>query len=165
MNNFALRLIAFYLALTGASHAQQAGDTYAIQNLQSGKNLRPYAAKTSDGNAIILYDHWSWKCMTWQFVRIEGNTYQLRNLHTSKTLEPSAAPAPGTTLWQQPLGGANTQNWEFIPEQGGAYLIKLKGAPLFITASSPETNSPIVLLPRQNSSSQRWRLIEQNPWF
>ena len=165
MKKLAISLITFVLSLTGASRAQEAGSTYAIQNVQSEKNLRPYAAKTEDGNAIILYDHWSWKCMTWKFIQVERNTYQLRNLYTGKTLQPSAGPVPQTALWQQPLSGDKAQYWEFIRDRGDAYLIRLKGTRLYVTASSSETNSSIILLPMQNSSSQQWRLIKQDPWF
>ncbi|WP_398467543.1 RICIN domain-containing protein [Tardiphaga sp.] len=158
-------LCTFILSLTGAVQAQDAGSTYAIQNVMTGKNLRPHSAGRADGNAIIQYDHWSWKCMTWQFIPVGENTYQLRNLHTSKTLQPSAAPVPQVALWQQPVADDRTQYWEFVADRDDAYLVRLKGTNLYLTTLSRETNSQIVLQNRQNSSAQQWRLVRQNPWF
>ncbi len=38
--------------------------TYAVQNVKTGKNLRPYNAGIDNGNKIVLYNHHEWKCMT-----------------------------------------------------------------------------------------------------
>lgn len=37
-------LITFILALTGAAQGQEAESTYALQSVQTGKNLRPHGA-------------------------------------------------------------------------------------------------------------------------
>lgn len=158
-------LFAWLLLIAGEAKAQEARETYAIQNVQTGKNLRPYAAGIADGNGIVLYDHWSWKCMTWQFVKVDEDTYQLRNLHTLKTIQPSGTGRGNTTLWQQPLGASKAQQWQFIRDADDTYRIRLKGSDLFITISSEKTNSPIVLMPLQNSTAQQWRLVKQDPWF
>ncbi len=138
---------------------------YAIQNVKTGKNLRPYNAGVEDGNKIVLYNHAEWKCMTWQFIQVEGETYQLKNLYTSKTLQPSSMPESGVALWQQPLGSDILQYWEFIEQPDNKYLIRLKDTDLYITISSDKTNSSIILMPKQNSSNQQWKLVEQNPRF
>lgn len=142
-----------------------ANGTYAIQNVQTGKNLRPYKAGTANGNQIVLYNHHKWKCMTWQFTQVEGNAFQLRNLYTSKTFQPHADPKPGVELKQQPLEEGSLQYWEFIKQPDETFLIRLKDTDLYITISSNETNSPIILKPKQNSNEQRWTLVEQSPWF
>lgn len=103
--------------------------------------------------------------MTWQFMQVEGEIYQLRNLYTSKTFQPSARPESGIALQQQPLKKVSLQYWEFIKQPEETYLIRLKGTDLYITVSSDKTNSPIVLMSRQNSNSQVWKLVEQDPWF
>lgn len=67
-------------------------------------------------------------------------------------------------LWQQSLGGNRFQRWELIKQPGGdTYLIRLQGTELYATASSDENDSPIVLLPRQDSPRQLWRLVRQTP--
>lgn len=139
--------------------------TYAVQNVKTGKNLRPYNAGIDDGNKIVLYNHHEWKCMTWQFIQVEGETYQLKNLYTSKTLQPSSKPESGVTLWQQPLKNNSLQYWEFIKQPDETYLIRLKNTNFYVTISSDKANSPIILMPKQNSSSQQWKLVKQNPWF
>jgi Acetyltransferases, including N-acetylases of ribosomal proteins len=70
--------------------------TFAVQNIKSGKNLRPNPEVSSaekfvaNGNGIVLYPHAEWKCMTWQFTHVEDNVYQLQNLYTNKTFQPWA---------------------------------------------------------------------------
>lgn len=83
-----MSLAASVSMLLGPVVAQEAGGTYAVQNVASGKNLRPQGANAADGTGIVSYDHWAWKCMTWRFVPSGGNTFRLQNQYTSKTLQP-----------------------------------------------------------------------------
>lgn len=138
-------------------------NTYAIQNVGTGKDIRVYNAGNDDGTKIISYSHNNWECLTWQLIGLEGNTYLLKNLYTQKSFQPSSTPKPGVTMWQQTLGGSRLQYWEFIEQPDDTYLIRLKDTELYITATSGENNSAIALMPRQDSDSQRWRLVRQNP--
>ena len=140
-------------------------NSYAIQNVKTGKAVRVHNAGIDDRTKIILYKHHNWECMTWQFIQLEGDTYLLKNMYTQKTFQPSSSPKPGVDLWQRPLGGDSLQYWEFIRQPDEAYLIRLKGTELYITVSSDENNSPIILMPIQNSIEQQWNLIEQHPLF
>jgi len=89
--------------------------TFAIQNITTGKNLRPYDAGNQNGNRIVSYNHVEWKCMTWDFKHIGDSTYQLKNLFTSKTFQGKETPAKqGTKLEQQPLSTSAAQHWTFI---------------------------------------------------
>ena len=153
--NFLIVTFAFSQIITG---------TYAIQNINTGKNLRPFEAGSQNGNRIVLYNHVEWKCMTWKFVSLDDNTYQLRNLLTSKTFQPKENPAKkGSELEQQPISTSVSQQWEFIKAPDNNYYIRLKGTELYITASSAETNSNIILQERQTNALQLWRLVAQNP--
>ena len=136
--------------------------SFAIRNIETRKNIRPYNASVSDGNDIILYPHNKWKCLTWQFNHIEGTAYQLQNLYTQKTFEPMSTIETGVALWQQPLNKDSPQ-WEFLEQQDGIYTIRLKNTELYITISSDKTNSAIILMPYENSNRQKWTLIEQYP--
>jgi len=138
-------------------------NTYAIQNVGAGKDIRVYNAGNDNGTKIILYDHNNWECITWQLIGLEDNTYLLKNLYTQKSFQPSSAPATGVTLWQQTLGGSRLQYWEFIEQPGETYRIRLKDTELYLTTTSDENNSDIILMPMQNSDSQLWKLIRQNP--
>jgi hypothetical protein len=161
-----LALLALSGGSVGAAPAPEAiTGTFAIQNVQTGKNLRPFEARKDDGNKVILYDHHWWKCLTWDFQRVAGNLYQLRNFYTGKALQPAGKAVAGATLQQQPMSGADIQQWEFLAQPGSAYLIRHKGSGLYITVSSPETNSAIDLRPRQQGNAQLWRLVAQKPWF
>lgn len=140
-------------------------NTYAIQNAGTGKDIRVYNVGVEDETGIILYSHNRWECLTWQFILLEDNTYLLKNLATQKTFEPVSPPKEGVGLWQKPLGGSRLQYWKFIKQPDGKYLIQLKGTELYLSATSDEDNSPIVLMPRQESDRQLWRLIKQNPAF
>ena len=138
-------------------------NTYAIQNVGTGKDIRVHNAGNDEGTKIILYNHNNWECITWQLIELEDNAYLLKNLYTQKTFEPSVSPESGVGLWQQTLGGSRLQYWEFIEQSGDTYLIRLKDTELYVTATSDKNNSDIILMPRQDSDSQQWRLIRQNP--
>ncbi|MCL1807462.1 MAG: RICIN domain-containing protein [Oscillospiraceae bacterium] len=140
-------------------------NTYGIQNIQTGKNLRVRNASIGDEVKIILYTHHIWECMTWQMIRLDGDTYLLKNLYTKKTFQPSSSPQPGVPLWQQPLGGSSLQYWEFLKQPDETYLIRLSGTELYITVSSDKNNSDIVLRQAQGSDTQKWKLIGQHPVF
>lgn len=143
--------------------------SFAINNILSGKNLRPDPSSNSvevfvsDGNGIVLYPYEAWKCMTWTFTHVEGNTYKLQNLYTEKTFQPSGELQAGVTISQQTLREDSLQYWDFIEQSDGVYLIRPKDSELYLTITSSETNSPVVLMPKQNSSEQEWKLIAHNP--
>jgi hypothetical protein len=136
---------------------------YAIINEKTGKGIRVHNAGIKDETKIILYRHHNWECMTWQFIKLDEETTLLKNLWTEKTFQPSLAPEQGTGLWQKPLSGDKHQYWEFLNQSDDTYLIRLKGTELYITVSSDVNNSPIILMPIQNSYEQQWKLIEQRP--
>lgn len=138
-------------------------NTYAIQNVQTGKDIRVSNADYHDNAKIILYPHHNRECITWEMIQLADSTYLLKNLYTQKTFEPVAFPAQGVSLWQKPLGYGNFQYWEFIRQNDSVYYIRLKGTDLFITVSSNEDNSELLLQPLKNSDSQKWKLIRQNP--
>lgn len=140
-------------------------NTYAIQNVATGKDIRVYNVGVENETEIILYSHNEWECLTWQFIQLEDNTYLLKNLCTQKTFEPSTSPKQGVKLWQQSLGGSRLQYWEFIKQSGENYRIRLKETELYLTATSDEDNSPIVLMPKEDSEKQLWKLIAQKPIY
>ena len=143
--------------------AQVISGRYAIQNIQTGKNLRPYDANSADGTKIVLYNHVEWKCMTWEFTSLKESTYQLKNLFTGKTFQPSGKTVDGVNLVQQPLKKDSLQYWVFEKYANNAYHIKLKGTQLYITLSSEKTNSEIVLKPKDDKLLQSWKLVAQDP--
>jgi hypothetical protein len=151
--------------LKDAQRKRETANAYAIQNIETGKNIRVHNAGIDDGRKIVLYPHRNWECITWQFIQLEENVFLLKNLYTHKTFQPSSTPEAGVTLWQQPLGGDRLQYWEFIKQSDDAYFIRLKDTDLYITISSSDNHSDIILMPLQNTPSQMWTLIEQRPIF
>jgi len=157
-------LILANLLISVFAIAQTITRTYAIQNTVTGKNLRPYEAGGQNGNRIVLYDHEEWKCMTWDFIPAGDNSYRLRNLFTSKTFQPKENPAiVGSELVQQPISTSASQQWEFFNAPNECFYIRLKGTELYITASSSQTNSNIILREKQSNALQLWKLVAQNP--
>ena len=151
-----------------AAKAQEIKGTFAIQNMATQKNLRPYEAQKAEGNRIVLYDHREWKCMTWDFKHKSDNVYQLKNLYTSKTFQADAQPKSGERLIQKTLVNDDLQQeWEFVKEGENQYSIRLKNTNLYITVadSTGADNSAIVLQEKQNSNLQRWKLVAQTPSF
>lgn len=139
-------------------------NSYAIQNVAAGKDIRVHNANIENNEKIILYEHQNWECITWQFIQLEGDVYLLKNLYTHKTFQPLSKPEQGVSLAQQTLEANSFQYWEFLKQSDETYLIRLKDTELYVTVSSNENNSPIIILmPLQNSAEQQWRLIEQRP--
>ena len=151
--------------LKDTQRKRETANAYAIQNVETGKCIRVHDAGIDDGRRIVLYPHQNWECITWQFIKLEEDTYFLKNLYTHKSFQPSSSPEAGVRLWQQPLGGDKLQYWEFIKQSDETYFIRLKDTDLYLTVSSDENNSNIILMPMQNSKEQQWRLIEQHPIF
>ena len=157
-------LILANFLISAYASAQPISGTYTIQNTVTGKNLRPYDAGNQNGNRIVLYNHVEWKCMTWDFIPAGENTYQLKNLFTSKTFQPKEIPAKtGTALEQQSRSNSASQQWEFIKAPDKSFYIRLKGTELYITASSSQTNSNIILQEKKDKALQLWKLVAQNP--
>ncbi|EAA3799149.1 hypothetical protein DOQ73_23100 [Salmonella enterica subsp. enterica] len=138
--------------------------TFAIHNIASGKNLRPFQAGRQDGNRVILYDHHAWKCLTWSFKQVGPDRYQLTNYYTGKLLDTESAPAPGVSLAQHETDPENLA-WDFEAQPDGSYAIHIADTDLYVTAESSITNAPITLSPFSNTNSQKWQLIPQKPWF
>lgn len=161
----ALLIAVALICSTGSTYIDRSGERYAIQNVLTGKNIRPFQAKKTDGNPIISYNDWRWQCMTWELLPVGEGRYRLRNRYTGKTLAPSSASGRGVSLWQQPLTDSGSPEWQFIKRNDGTYLIRQANEELYLTASSEKTNSPIVLMPLEDSDAQKWRLRKQDPWF
>ena len=147
--------------------AQDIQGKYAIKNVKTGLLLRPEEARGANGTTIVGYSPVNWKCMTWNFLHVEGETYQLKNLFTSKTLQPeNKSLAEGARLEQQPLQmGQATQAYDFIPVSGGKYRIRLKGTDLYLTPSDTTgtVNAAIVLAKKREAPEQLWTIYAQNP--
>jgi len=138
-------------------------NTFAINNVKTGMNIRPYNAGIDNGTRIIQYENNNWECMTWQFMKLEDGSYLLRNLWNNKTFQPPSTPELGVALIQQPIEANNLQYWEFLNQPDETYLMRLKGTELYVTVSSDKSNSDIILMPKLNSADQQWKLIEQHP--
>ena len=160
-------LLILFCLIGQAGFAQMIKGHYAIKNTQTGLLLRVQDAKKANGTPIVAYSPVNWKCVTWDFMHVDGDTYQLRNLFTSKTLQSEASsPADGVNLEQQPLVTAQAnQEYEFIPAGKGTYRIKLKGTDLYITPSDSKgsVNSRITLAKKAESKAQLWTIYEQDP--
>lgn len=142
---------------------QNYANTYAIQNVETDKCIRPYEAGNADSTKIISYSLYNWECITWQLIELEDSTYLLKNLYTQKSFEPSSTPSDGVGLWQQTLGGSRFQYWEFIKQSDEIFLIRLKNTEFYLTTTSGENDSDIILAVKNNSKNQLWKLIRQNP--
>ena len=138
-------------------------NTFAIQNVETGMNLRPYNAGIADDVKLIQYPHNEWECLTWQMIRMTDGSYLLKNLYTHKTFQPIAEPSEGIALWQRTLEANPYQYWEFIKQSDETYFIRLKDTEFYLTTSGDEKDTAIILMPLGESDSQKWKLIEQHP--
>ncbi len=158
--------IAVSLAFVVVVAAQDIKGTFAIKNAQTGMVLRVKDANGANGTPLVSYTPVNWKCMTWDFQPQGNYIYQLKNLFTGKTFQPKGdSAAEGAALHQQPMkAGAGNQQYEFIPAENNAYLIRLKGTELYLTPSeSGEVNSAVLLYKKAGGKLQQWTLYEQHP--
>ena len=164
---FSSFLTILLLVIASSGFCQTIKGTYAIKNVQNGMLLRIQDANKKDGTALVAYSPVNWKCVTWDFNKIEGNTYQLRNLFTNKTFQPeNINPANGTAMHQQPIKlNQNNQLYEFILVEKDVYLIKLKNTDLYLSPADPKgtINSAIVLSKKKGNKEQLWTIYEQHP--
>ena len=159
-------LFACILCYVTVCNAQVIRGDYAIQNVQTGLLLRIKDANSKNGTPIVAYEPQNWKCMTWSFRQVDNNTYQLINLFSNKTFEPQKNPVTQTiTLSEQMPAEGLAQQYEFINAGDNAYFIKAKGTDLYITspAAKTEINANIILAPKNNSDTQRWKMYPQSP--
>ena len=164
---FQFSVLLLLLLLPAGLFAQVIQGTYAIKNEQTGMLLRIKDANSKNGTPLVAYSPVNWKCMTWDFKQVEGNTYQLKNLFTNKTFQPKdGTAADGVVLEQQPLVNAQSnQQYEFIPVQKNIYLIKAKGAELYVTPvdRNGTSGTGITLAKKDGSKLQQWTIYEQKP--
>ncbi|WP_293309540.1 RICIN domain-containing protein [Pedobacter sp. UBA5917] len=162
MRNFLIAL-GFALLVNQAVFAQTIKGNYAIKNVLTGMLLRVKDASAKNGTPLVAYDPQNWKCMTWNFIPVEGNTYQLKNLFTGKTFQPKES---DIALEEQPLNPGNaSQQYEFEPAGKDIYLIRLKGTELYVTPEDKKgaTNSAIILAKKTKTKEQQWTIYEQSP--
>lgn len=167
MKLFPLLSLTIIIAFSDRCFSQVISGTFAIRNAETGVVLRIKDADTRNGTPVVAYSPVNWKCVTWDFRKIEGNIYQLANLYSGKSLQPKQfVPAEGTVLEEQPLvSGKGDQQFEFIPAGNDSYLIRAKGTVLYLAPSDNKgtVNAPIVLTGKSDSKLLRWTLKEQHP--
>lgn len=139
-------------------------NSYAIQNIATNNCLRVHDANPADDTEIISYSNNNWECITWELIELQKNIYLLKNLYTEKTFQPLKNEG-GSKLIQKPLGGDSLKYWEFIKTSGDNLRIRLKGTELYLTITSQDDNSLIILQTKKESQSQLWKLIKQSPWI
>ncbi|QDW24534.1 hypothetical protein FFJ24_006770 [Pedobacter sp. KBS0701] len=153
----------FLLLVNQVVLAQAIKGNFAIKNVLTGMLLRVKDASGKNGTPLVAYQPQNWKCMTWNFIAVEGNTYQLKNLFTGKTFQPKPN---DQILEEQPLTlGSDIQQYEFEPAGKHTYFIKLKGTDLYLTPEDKKvtTNSAIILAKKTKTKEQQWTIYEQAP--
>ena len=156
-------LISLSVYCTYISAAQIKGN-YAIKNKKTGMLLRPKNANKKAGAPIVLYSPTNWKCLTWDFIHIDGNAYLLKNLYTKKTFQPQEK-SDDSALIQQPINKkSKLQLWEFIESGSNQYYIRLKSTELYLTPSKEKgaENSPVVIK-NKSGENQIWTIYTQSP--
>jgi hypothetical protein len=119
------------------------GGTYTLENQASQMYLDNYcdgcSGAATDGVQIIQYPGNGWLTQKWT-LHSQGNGYYTMvsgqsgmclddpwgNGTPSRTLPQS--PGTSTMLWQQPCNGNAAQNWLFIPQSNGNFVIQNQAA-------------------------------------
>ncbi|WP_225047681.1 RICIN domain-containing protein [Lacticaseibacillus kribbianus] len=142
---------------------RQTANAVMIQNVESGKVVRPKAANIADGTPIVQYLPQNWECVTWQMIAIGNDEYLLKDLYTQKSFNP-ATPTAGATLVQMPIGGNALQHWRFEEVQAHQFRIRLADAALYLTSPNDQVNAALTLEPLDDQhTAQVWELKPQQP--
>lgn len=92
------------------------GGYYSIENVSSGKALRPRGALVDNNVEISQYDYQGWSSQQWEFLDAGDGYYQIRNKYTDKVMRPlNAAFGDDVSIIQYTLGTTwNSQKWELV---------------------------------------------------
>lgn len=137
-------------------------NSYVIQNVGTGLDLRIKDASIYDGAPLVSYDHHEWECLTWQLIEVAPDTYLLKNLYTEKSFEIDGTPKIGATLSSQPIGGRK-QMIQFVSDNDSIFRLRIKDTDLYLTPSSDKTDATVVLDTLRHGNIQQWRLLPQQP--
>jgi hypothetical protein len=165
------KISTLVLALLSASLIDATADTnsttevqsgiYSLRNRESSLLLRPRDAGRADGNTMVLYPEYNWKCLKWDIASTEGE-YTLRNLFTDKTFQPAdSSPKAGSPVLQQTIDSAEKlQRWDILPSADGYVKIRLAGTELYLMPAVPnaEINTALVLSPWKDLPAQHWKM-------
>ena len=134
---------------------------YSLRNQESGLLLRPRDAGRKDGNTMVLYPEYNWKCLKWDIASTD-NGCTLRNLFTDKTFQPGVSnPKAGTPVLQQTMDPAlKLQRWDILSSADGYVKIRLAGTALYLMPAVPhaEVNTALVLGPWEDLPAQHWKM-------
>ena len=129
------------------------GATYTLENQTSQMLLDNYcdgcSGGATDGVQVIQYSANGWKTQKWT-LHSQGNGYftivsvqsgfclddPWGNGTPSRTLPQVAGTS--TMLWQQPCNGNAAQNWKFIPQSNGSFVVENQ-------AATTSNGSPMVI--------------------
>ncbi|TDW61597.1 ricin-type beta-trefoil lectin protein [Novosphingobium sp. PhB55] len=157
-------LVAAGLFIGARPQTYEGEETFAIQNVETGKNIRPKGGRSFEGNSVVVYNLHKWGCLTWRYVPAADGSVLLANVYSKKMLGVSGQTTPGATLAQYARSSSSV-SWDIEEHADGSFLIRLHGTQLYVTATSGEINSAVVLAPPNGSNLQNWRLIKQKPWI
>lgn len=156
-----LILLLAPLLCSGNSDAEVQPGIYSLRNQESGLLLRPRDAGRKDGNTMVLYPEYNWKCLKWDVAPTDHGC-TLRNLFTDKTFQPADfSPKAGMPVLQQTIDPAEKlQRWEILPSADGYVKIRLAGTDLYLMPATPnaEVNTALVLGPWKNLPAQHWKM-------
>jgi hypothetical protein len=123
--------------------AVEDGGTYALENQASQMYLDNYcdgcSAAATNGVQVIQYPGNGWLTQKWTLHGQGNGYYTMVNAQSGMCLDdpwgngtPSRtlpqSPGTSTMLWQQPCNGNAAQNWLFIPQSNGNFVIQNQAA-------------------------------------
>lgn len=140
-----------------AAVAVDEGD-YVLQSTLAGKCLDVFANSASDDAQIQEYDCNGTTAQLFRLSKTDSGYYRIVNATTSKSLGGSSM---GQSLRQSDWTGSPAQQWAFVADGNGAYVIthRATGDVVDVRSANTANETPVQTWPANGTAAQAWKLV------
>ncbi|WP_428242906.1 family 43 glycosylhydrolase [Gynuella sp.] len=141
------------------------GQTYYIQNRNSGKCLRTLDSSTADAASIVQYSCGSNDVEQWTLKSVGNHQYNIIQVSSGKFADISGASTSSggnNIIWRET--GSDNQKWEMVDQGDGFFHIVNVHSGLLLDISSGSTadNANSIQWPDNQGANQDWRFIHSS---
>ncbi|WP_315074019.1 RICIN domain-containing protein [uncultured Clostridium sp.] len=173
MKNVFLKKVIAFTAMTAitlsviptlkASAAVVSGQTYKLINVNSGKALDVYAAKTDNYTNVDIYSDNNTNAQKWNIVANSDGTYKLINTGSNRALDVYAAGTDDyTNVDIYDDNGSNAQKWRITQNSDGSYKLINAGSnkALDVYAAKTDDYTNVDIYSDNGTAAQKWNIVQ-----
>ena len=140
------------------------GNTYTIQNLESGRTLDIVNGSNSNGANLQLWGtdvNTSATHRQWEIISTGGSYVRLKGVDSGKSLEVAGGSnSNGANVNQRAYGGTTHQQWQILSVGGGYFRLKGRDSGKSLTAAGTSNGSNVYQWAYSGWDSQKWFFTE-----